>query len=72
MPESNADGIAQARALIEAMRPSSTGTRYLNFAPDDGHPERSFTGTDWSRLLRVKAAVDPGNTFRTQQPLIES
>lgn len=72
MPESDAEGIAQARALVEAMRPSSTGTRYLNFAPDDGHPERSFSAADWERLLRVKAAVDPRNLFRTQQPLIES
>ncbi|WP_420369452.1 FAD-binding oxidoreductase [Curtobacterium sp. L1-20] len=72
MPEEDADGIAQARALVEAVRPWSTGSRYLNFAPDDGHPERSFTPTDWSRLLHVKAAVDPRNLFRTQQPLIES
>jgi FAD/FMN-containing dehydrogenase len=72
MPVDDGDGIAQARALVEAVRPWSTGTRYLNFAPDDGHAERSFTGADWSRLLAVKAAVDPENLFRAQQPLIES
>lgn len=71
MPDDDVDGIAAARALIDAMRPWSTGTRYLNFAPDDGHPERSFTADDWTRLLRAKAAADPGNTFRIQQPLIE-
>jgi FAD/FMN-containing dehydrogenase len=72
MPETDAHGIAQARALVAALRPWSTGSRYLNFTPDDGHPERSFTGDDWSRLLRLKAAVDPGNVFRAQQPLVES
>jgi FAD/FMN-containing dehydrogenase len=71
MPEDDADGVAQARALIEALRPWSTGTRYVNFAPDDGHPERSFSGDDWARLLRVKAAVDPGDLFRAQTPLLE-
>jgi len=70
MPDENADGIAQARALVEVMRPWSTGTRYLNFAPDDGHPERSFTAPDWIRLQQVKAAADPANLFRVQQPLI--
>ena len=70
MPDDNAGGIAQARALVEAMRPWSTGSRYLNFAPDDGHPERSFTAPDWIRLQQVKAAADPANLFRVQQPLI--
>lgn len=72
MPADDGDGIAEARALVETMQPWSTGTRYLNFAPDDGHPERSFTPADWSRLQRTKAAVDPGNVFRAQQPIVTS
>lgn len=72
MPDDNAAGIAEAQALVEAMSPWSTGSRYLNFTPDDGHPERSFTPDDWARIRQVKAAVDPDNLFRAQQPLIES
>ncbi|WP_420361774.1 FAD-binding oxidoreductase [Curtobacterium aetherium] len=72
MPDDDADGIARARALVEGMQPWGTGRRYLNFAPDDGHPELSFTPADLSRLQRVKAAVDPGDVFRAQQPLVES
>ena len=71
MPDDDADGIARARELIEALSPWSTGTRYVNFAPDDGHPERSFSAEDWARLLRVKESVDPGNLFGAQQPLVE-
>lgn len=72
MPDDDTAGIAQARALVAGMRPWSTGARYVNFAPDDGHPERSFGADDWTRLQQVKAAVDPANLFRAQQPIVES
>jgi FAD/FMN-containing dehydrogenase len=68
MPEDNATGIAQARAVVAEMDGWSTGTRYLNFAPDDGHPETTFSTQDWARLQQIKSDVDPGGRFRTDLP----
>ncbi|GAB3605160.1 FAD-binding oxidoreductase [Conyzicola nivalis] len=68
MPGDNAAGIAEARALVGAMGEWSTGTRYLNFAPDDGRPDTTFSAGDWARLQQIKTAVDPENRLRTDEP----
>jgi len=67
MPDDDATGGGEAEALIEVMRPWSTGTRYLNYAPDDGHPEAAFAPEDWDRLQRIKAQVDPDGRFPAEQ-----
>jgi FAD/FMN-containing dehydrogenase len=53
---------------MDAMRTWSTGTRYLNFAPEDGRPQDAFSPEDWARLQRIKAEVDPRDLFRTTDP----
>ena len=68
MPEDDATGIAETRSVVSAMEQWSTGTRYLNFAPEDGRPEAAFSADDWARLRRVKAEVDPLDLFHTEQP----
>jgi FAD/FMN-containing dehydrogenase len=69
MPDGDAAGIAEARVLDEAMLPWSTEIRYLNYAPDDGHPEEAFSAEDWDRLQRIKAEIDPHGRFPTEQSL---
>lgn len=63
MPDDDAAGVAEARSLIGAMSAWSTGSRYLNFTPDDGHPESAFSSGDWERMRTVKAEVDPYGLF---------
>ncbi|PZE34081.1 FAD-dependent oxygenase [Curtobacterium sp. MCPF17_031] len=67
MPD-DATGIAETHHVVEAMAGWSTGTRYLNFAPEDGRPEAAFSTDDWARLRRVKTAVDSRDVFRTERP----
>lgn len=53
--------------VLGPMAEWSTGRRYLNFlagADTAGSAAECFTPETWSRLARVKAAVDPDNLFR--------
>jgi FAD/FMN-containing dehydrogenase len=63
MPEDNGAGIAEARSVIEQVNAWSTGSRCLNFAPDDGHVNEAFSTDDWNRMRQVKARVDPLDRF---------
>jgi FAD/FMN-containing dehydrogenase len=72
MPDDNAAGIAEARSVIERMSAWSTGSRYLNFTPDDGHPETAFSTEDWDRMRQVKAKVDPLDRFPSDHLLSQS
>lgn len=67
MPQDDASGVAETEALVRVMQPWSTGVRYLNYAPDDGHPEAAFSPEDWARLQRIKAEVDPDGRFPAEQ-----
>jgi FAD/FMN-containing dehydrogenase len=68
MPADTAAAQAEARTVMDATRAWSTGTRYLNFAPEDGRPQDAFSPEDWARLQRIKAEVDPRDLFRTTDP----
>jgi FAD/FMN-containing dehydrogenase len=48
-----------------AVHPWGSGGVYPNFPdPDLKNPARSYHGNNYDRLVRVKAAYDPGNFFR--------
>jgi FAD/FMN-containing dehydrogenase len=52
----------------EALHPYSAGGAYVNMMMDEGRERvrASYRG-NYDRLARVKAAYDPGNTFRVNQ-----
>lgn len=58
------------------LRPHVTGERYVNFLDLDGAtPDRvgsAYSADDLARLRSIKAAYDPGNTFRFNRNLIPS
>jgi FAD/FMN-containing dehydrogenase len=67
MPDDNAAGVAETKSLISAMSEWSTGIRYLNYSPEDGHPEAAFSSEDWARLQRIKSEVDPLGRFSSER-----
>jgi FAD/FMN-containing dehydrogenase len=50
------DVVARAAAL-------GTGGSFLNFLRDTARTQTAYTAGDWTRLRRLKAAVDPDNIF---------
>jgi FAD/FMN-containing dehydrogenase len=67
-PADDATQIAWARALADALKPSSlSGAGYANYAPVDETPERiraAFGSDRFERLIAVKRRYDPDNAFR--------
>ena len=61
--------VAWARAGWEAVRPFSTGGNYVNFqlADDDEARTAAAYRTNFARLRRVKADLDPDNLFRVNR-----
>jgi len=55
--------------LTGALAPWDTGRRYLNFAGRATDPATFFDGETHARLRAVKAAVDPGDLFRSNHPV---
>jgi hypothetical protein len=57
------------RAAAEELRPYSTGASYINFqtADEDEARVRATYGDNFSRLVAVKTAFDPGNVFRSNR-----
>ena len=66
----DADGESRAARdeLLDAMDPWSTGMTYTNFCGVEDTAvesvQRCYRPADFNRLRRIKAAVDPANTFR--------
>ena len=50
--------------LAAAFAPYDAGREYLNFTEASTDPARFFRPDAYHRLREVKAAYDPGNTFR--------
>ncbi|MBV9335366.1 MAG: FAD-binding oxidoreductase [Solirubrobacterales bacterium] len=54
----------------ELLHPSGSGGVYPDFPdPQLANPGRAYYGENYARLMRVKAAYDPDNTFRFHQSL---
>ena len=70
-PADDAANLDWTRGCFEAFRPLSTGREYLNFPGffEDGDAAlRSAHGeSNYQRLARVKARMDPDNRFRLHQ-----
>lgn len=69
-PEGDQANIHWVRNFIEAMRPFSDGSRYMNFAgfQEEGDTMmRDAFGANYQRLAALKARYDPHNLFRLNQ-----
>jgi FAD/FMN-containing dehydrogenase/enamine deaminase RidA (YjgF/YER057c/UK114 family) len=62
-PEAAAQGTADARRVVEALAPWSSGRRFLNFADARVDVSTGYEPAAYERLSRVRAAVDPGGVF---------
>jgi len=69
-PADDAANIHWARSFVDAMKPYSDGSRYLNFAgfQEEGHAMmRAAFGEQYGHLAALKARYDPHNFFRLNQ-----
>lgn len=58
--------IEWVRAFVAALEPHSRGV-YVNFTSDDSSDRvrsRAYSPEQWSRLVALKAKLDPSNFFR--------
>jgi FAD/FMN-containing dehydrogenase len=71
-PAQDAECIAWARSLFDALAPHATGGVYVNFMPGDEGQRvaRGAYGPNYARLQKVKAAYDPGNLLRLNQNIV--
>ena len=61
------DQRAWVNGVLEAARPYSTGSGYINALAEDDRPERvraAYNEDTFSRLRQIKRRWDPDNTFR--------
>jgi FAD/FMN-containing dehydrogenase len=63
-PELGARGHADARALVDALAPYSSGRDYLNFAETQVDVSASYSAETWLRLKGVRSAVDPSGVLK--------
>jgi FAD binding domain len=68
-PGSAAAIVEHLDRMVEAVRPWTTGTDYLNFADRPGDASRAFDQATLSRLREVKSAVDPDGIFVAAHPV---
>lgn len=70
VPSPEQEGAARARQrwIFDRLAPHLTGSTYLNFleggATDRDRVRRAYDDADWARLVALKSAHDPANTFR--------
>ena len=60
---------AQLAKIAEAFAPNENGRQYLNFTERPTDPARFYAPSVYRRLREVKAAVDPGDVFRSNHPI---
>jgi len=60
---------AQLEKVAEAFAPYESGRQYLNFTERPTDPARFYPPAVYRRLREVKAAVDPGDVFRSNHPI---
>jgi len=68
-PARDGEMLDLGRSMRGLMEPWASGEVYLNFVGDEGEERRrkGFAREALQRLVRVKAAYDPGNVFRSNQ-----
>jgi hypothetical protein len=60
---------SQLAVIAEALAPYDNGRQYLNFTEAETDPARFYTADAYARLREVRAAVDPGEVFRSNHPI---
>jgi FAD/FMN-containing dehydrogenase len=68
-PEFGAPVRAQVEAVKKALAPWAATHMYLNFAETQRDAAKFWTEQAYRRLRRIKAAVDPDNVIRSNQPV---
>jgi hypothetical protein len=68
-PELEAPVRAQVEAVKAALAPWAASRMYLNFADTQRDPASFWTEHAYSRLRRIKAAVDPNDLIRSNHPI---
>ncbi len=68
-PEMAQQGHADAKALVDALAPYSTGRHYLNFAEEPVQVGDSFPARTWRQLKAVRSIVDPDGLFVANHPV---
>jgi hypothetical protein len=68
-PEVGAAVEDSARALTEALRPWSTGSRYLNFSETPTDTRTAYEAETFARLQAVRAQVDPQRLLHANHEL---
>lgn len=67
-PHDDVDNIAWSREYYDALRPTSMGGGYVNFASDDDDEQvRANYSHNHARLVEIKDRYDPDNMFRLNQ-----
>jgi FAD/FMN-containing dehydrogenase len=69
-PADDAANLGWVQAGVDALKPFSDGSRYLNFAgfQEEGDPMmHAAFGSSYARLAALKARYDPDNLFRLNQ-----
>ncbi len=70
-PGQDAECVAWARALFDALAPEAMGSVYVNFIPaDETDRIRSAFGPNYARLVETKRRYDPQNLFRLNQNIV--
>ena len=67
-PEAAAAGRAAADRLVAALRPWSSGRRFLNFTENAVDARTAYDEDSYDRLCRVRSAVDPTGLFQANHP----
>lgn len=68
-PEAGAAVKAHVELVQNALAPWDSGRTFSNFATKRERGERLFGDVTYRRLQTVKAAVDPGDVFRSNHPV---
>jgi FAD/FMN-containing dehydrogenase len=68
-PEARAAVGAVVSRLMEDLEPWQSAHTYLNFAESRRDPRTLWTEASYTRLRRIKQAVDPGDVIRGNHPL---
>jgi FAD/FMN-containing dehydrogenase len=68
-PAEDEKNVAWVRAASDAMAPYGTGTRYVNFLPDEGEAgvRSAYESEAFTRLQGLKSRYDPTNFFHLNQ-----